>query len=161
MTGRVDQVLRASSCNGDCRATRATTDQPKAPACRCRADRKRFATTRTLYLSRLARRKPPRFDRPIDPGHWRSDLPKPRLPPDDLPGAVARARARNGDNLRRAPVELHVRLSRDRPAAQRPPPAIDDWRQRPAATLPLCVQRRLPHPVFPRTEEPEPGCLAL
>src|SRR5206468_9429410 len=84
-----------------------------------------------------------------------------RLLPDDLPGSVARARARNGDSLRRAPVELHVRPSRDRPAAQRPPPAIDDWRQRRAATLLLCVQRRLPHPVFPRTEEPEPNCLVL
>src|SRR5947199_8521959 len=79
----------------------------------------------------------------------------------DLPVTDVRALARNGDSYRRAPVELHVRPSRHRPAAQRPPPAIDDWRQRWAATLLLCVQRRLPHPVFPRTEEPEPNCLVL
>ena len=61
----------ACFCSGDRRANRATPDQFKAPGSRCRDYRRRSATTRKLCLSRRARRKPARFDKPTDLDHWR------------------------------------------------------------------------------------------
>src|SRR5206468_4931867 len=50
---------------------------------------------------------------------------------------------------------------RRRRAAQRSASATDDSKQRPAATLLLCVPLRLPHPIFRQRRELAPHYLAL
>ena len=152
-----NRFWRASSCNADHRASRATTDQLKEPACRCRDYRTRFATTRKPCLSRRARRKPQRFDRPNVPAVG-DEVGQSRVCRRSISAHVLREREFEtaitfvGLQLRFTQRRFTVAaLNRDRA------PAIDEWKQQPAATLRLCAPPHPPHPVFPQSKECEPG----
>src|SRR6266404_2254485 len=68
---RVSPVLQADACSADRDAGRAITGRSKDRACRCREYRMKSVTTRKPSLFRHGPRKPQRFDRPVDPVHWR------------------------------------------------------------------------------------------
>src|SRR5262249_32055502 len=78
MTQRASRVLRESSCSGDRRGSRVTTDLPKGRASRRRDHQTRFATTRKLCPPHRGRRKPQRFDTQSPLGPWRADRLGPR-----------------------------------------------------------------------------------
>src|SRR6059058_1285024 len=82
----------------DRRASRAATDQLGGPASRCRDYQTRFVTTRTLSLSRRARRKLARLDSP-GLGRGRSGRPKPHRPLFGLGAQIAQRQVGSGSWL--------------------------------------------------------------
>src|SRR5437868_14197974 len=102
---------RPRLCSEDRRASRAATDQLGGPASRCRDYQTRFVTTRTLSLSRRARRKLARLDSP-GLGRGRSGRPKPRPRPGGLRAHIAQPQVRNGGSSR--PVLIALRAMRFR-----------------------------------------------
>src|SRR4029079_19645996 len=83
MTLPGNSFSRLTLCSEDRRVSRAATDQLKGPACRCRDYQTRFVTTRTLSLSRRARRNLARLDTPALV-RGQSGRPKPYPQPFDL-----------------------------------------------------------------------------
>src|SRR5437764_1849923 len=130
---------RPRLCSEDRRASRAATDQLGGPASRCRDYQTRFVTTRTLSLSRRARRKPARLDSP-DLGCVRSSRPKLHRRPFDLRPHIAQPQVRNGGSFRPALIALRATPFHCRLVYLRPGPASDGWKQNLAATPLTCAQ---------------------
>src|SRR5207245_2220589 len=134
MKSRGKPFLRASFCSVGRRANCSITDQAEGPASRCRDYQTRFVTTRTLSLSRRARRKPARLDSP-GLGCVRSSRPKPHRRLFDLRAHIARPQVRSGGSSRRALIALRAMRFRYRRVELQLRPAIDDWKQLTVAIL--------------------------
>src|SRR5882724_3685965 len=151
--------LRPMLCSVDRRSALAATDQPEGPASRCRDYQTRFVTTRTLSLSRRARRKPARLDSP-GLGCVRSSRPKPRPRPFGLRAHIARRQVRNGGSSRPAPIALRVTPFRYRRVELQPALASDGWMRLMVAILLICAQQRQLRQVCPHTKERGPSWFA-
>src|SRR5438445_3309902 len=144
--------LRPMLCGVDRRSALAATDQPEGPASRCRDYQTRFVTTRTLSLSRRARRKPARLDSP-GLGCVRSSRLKPHPRPFDLRAHIARRQVRSGGSSRRALIALRAMRFRYRRVELQLRPAIDDWKRLTVAILLICAQPRQLRQVCPQSKE--------
>src|SRR5438132_1339957 len=149
--------LRPMLCSVDRRSALAATDQLEGPASRCRDYQTRFVTTRTLSLSRRARRKLARLDSP-GLGRGRSGRPKPHRPLFGLRAQIAQRQVRNGGSSRPVPIALRVTPFRYRRVELQPALASDDWKRQLAAAPPLCVQSRPLRQAFLQTKERDRDC---
>src|SRR6266566_7863379 len=150
---------RPRLCSEDRRASRTATDQLGGPASRCRDYQTRFVTTRTLSLSRRARRKPARLDSP-GLGRGRSGRPKLHPRPFDLRAQIAQPQVRNDGSSRRALIALRAtRFPYPRVELQLKP-AIDGLKRNLAATLLSCAQLHRLRQVCPDTKECGRDCSA-
>src|SRR5438477_11215688 len=94
-------------CSVDRRSALSATDQLEGPASRWRDYQTRFVTTRTLSLSRRARRKLARLDSP-GLGRGRSGRPKPHRRPFGLRAHIAQRQVRNGGSSLPVPIALRA-----------------------------------------------------
>src|SRR5207253_10365894 len=159
MKSRGKPFLRASFCSVGRRANCSITDQAEGPASRCRDYQTRFVTTRTLSLSRRARRKLARLDSP-GLGRERSGRPKPHRRLFDLRAHIARQQVRSGGSSRRALIALLAMRFRYRRVELQLRPAIDDWKRLTVAILLTCAQPRQLRQVCPQTKEHGPSWFA-